>query len=102
MKSIIELIYNEDFDEAKQKIQSADLDIVDKHGDTALHMGVLKKNVEIVSILLRNNCDVNARNKNGKIPLHFAAELNLIEIAKLLLEMNADLAIADNLGDQPL
>ena len=102
MKSIIELIYNEDFELAKQKIKSADLSEVDMEGDTALHMGLLKKNKEIVSLLLQNNCNVNARNKNGKVPLHFAAELNLTEIAKLLLEMNADLAISDNFGNQPL
>ncbi|MGK2862030.1 MAG: ankyrin repeat domain-containing protein [Chitinophagaceae bacterium] len=69
MKSIIELIYNEDFDAAKQKIESADLDVVDKGGDTALHMAVLKKNEEIVDLLLGNNCNVNAKNINGKVPL---------------------------------
>jgi ankyrin repeat protein len=102
MRSIIELIYNEDFSAAKQMIESTDLTIVDKEGDTALHMGVLKKNEEIVKLLLQSNCDVNAQNKKGKVPLHYAAELNLIEIAKSFIEMNADLGISDNYGNQPL
>jgi len=102
MKSIIELIYDEDFNAVKQRIESTDLTIVDKEGDTALHMGVLKKNEEIVKLLVQNNCDVNAQNKKGKVPLHYAAELNLIEIAKSLIEMNADLGISDNYGNQPL
>jgi|KBSMisStandDraft_5_1062788.scaffolds.fasta_scaffold525230_2 ankyrin repeat protein len=102
MKSIIELIYNGDFNAAKQRIESTDLTLVDKEGDTALHIGVIKNNEEIVKLLLQSNCNVNAQNKKGKVPLHYAAELNLIEIAKLLIEMNADLGISDNYGNQPL
>jgi len=102
MKSILDLIYNDEFDVKKQKIETSDLNIVDKEGDNALHFAVLKKNKEIVKLLLRNDWNVNSLNKKGKSALHHAADLNLTEIAQILIEKNADLGISDIYGNQPL
>jgi ankyrin repeat protein len=102
MKSILELIYNDEFDVNNHKIEPADLIIVDKEGDDALHFSVLKKNEEIVKLLIKNDCNVNTLNKNGKSALHLAADMNLLEIAKILIEKKADLGISDIYGNQPL
>lgn len=102
MKTILELIYNGEFDQNMQKIEPTDLNIVDIEGDNALHLAVLKKNIEIVKLLIRSGWNVNSLNKKGKSPLHYAADLNLIDISKILIENNADIAVTDIYGNQPL
>jgi ankyrin repeat protein len=57
--------------------------------DTPLHHAVLKKNKQIISLLIQKGADVNAKDDYNDTPLNFAIELNDIEITEILLDNGA-------------
>ena len=64
-----------------------DILITDKKGDTFLHKACRNDNFEIIDLLLKLGCDVNARNNNLETPLHLAVQFKNAEaVQKLLLE----------------
>ncbi|GBP10818.1 hypothetical protein EVAR_72789_1 [Eumeta japonica] len=48
----------------------ADIDVVDKDGNTPLHIAIEQKLVPIVQCLVVFGCDINFKNKNGQTPRH--------------------------------
>lgn len=80
----------------------AQINQVNKQGQTALHIAVLNS-TDIAILLLDNGADVNAKDKSGRIPLHYAAAKNgKLETVKLLLSRGADINAAFGLGVTPL
>ncbi len=74
----------------------------DSYGGTALHAAMFQKNMEIVTLLLEHNFDVNAVGpQNGYTPLHDAVWANNIEAVKLLLDRNAKTDIKGKDGLTP-
>ena len=57
-------------------------------GNTPLHMAVIRRNVDLAKMLLKNGADANARNGDGRTPLHLAVDQ--AEMAALLLTHGAD------------
>ncbi|XP_063405914.1 uncharacterized protein LOC134689874 [Mytilus trossulus] len=53
----------------KQSIPN--VNIGDNSGLTALHLAVIKDNIEMLSLLLRNKADVNVRDNIYRTPLHY-------------------------------
>ena len=62
----------------------------DSFGGTALHAAMFQKNMEIVTLLLRNKFDIDAQGtQNGYTPLHDAVWANNLEAVKRLLDEGA-------------
>lgn len=92
-----------------------DLNIKCRNGNTALHLSVAKgyknidgqggtlnrSNLEIVSSLTNNGCDVNLQNDKGYTPLHYACLRRDVEMIKVLLDHGAQNEIRDNQGRSP-
>lgn len=74
----------------------------DKHGDTALVRAIIKRNINMVALLLGAGADTEIKNSNGRTALHWAAVTGQTEIAELLLDRNADLTHQENDGNTPL
>ncbi len=71
-------------------------------GKTPLHYAVSYKQTEGMTLLLRNNADVDAQDITGMTPLHVAAMLGRHDEAVLLLEHGANVLVEDKFGDTPL
>lgn len=59
--------------------------------------------LEIINILVKNGCDVNAQDQDGKTPLHYASELGQDDTLEILLNNKANPDIQEKLmGKTPL
>ena len=93
------------FEFASQIVEHAakprDLDLIDSHGNTPLHLAVQQNNHEAAFLLIKNGADINARDEKGRTPLHRAAGYNAITVARLLIESGADIFAKDEEGLTP-
>ena len=64
--------------------------------NTELHLAVLKRQKESITLLLSQNVDVNAKNIYGKTPLHFAVQKGYTSLCLLLIQHGADLDAKDS------
>lgn len=74
--------------------RGADVNIVCSGGQSALHLAVRSKNLQLVNLVLRNNANVNLNSEYGSPLMVFAENFLLgfdnLDIMKLLLEFGAD------------
>ena len=78
----------------------ADVNVRDKHGQTALHSAV-HWNWRMVAALLEYGADVNARDKDGVTALHMAAEVGNEKAVKALVAGGADVKAKNKKGWTP-
>jgi ankyrin repeat protein len=77
----------------------------DSDGSTPLHCAAWKGHADVVTLLLDNGADVNAKNTNdhwGDTPLHAAAHGNQRAAAEVLLARGADIHALNMFGRKPL
>ncbi|CAH3163698.1 unnamed protein product [Porites evermanni] len=91
--------------------READLALKDRDGQTAIHYAAQKyyrdgNSVEILSCLIENGADVNARTNNNRTPLMFASsisEVNCpIDLLKFLVKHGAEIDLQDDYGNTAL
>ncbi|EHK24807.1 uncharacterized protein TRIVIDRAFT_120503, partial [Trichoderma virens Gv29-8] len=85
----------------------ASVNIVNKSGQTALHISAAKRSSHITHLLLEASADVSAADYEGMTPLHYASlssedEDIPIEHVQALLEKGAIPNCKDNKGQTPL
>jgi ankyrin repeat protein len=62
-----------------------DLDVANDSGNTALHLAVSKKYLDVTRLLLAMGADPNPVNEHNDTPRHLAAKLNENELLKALV-----------------
>ncbi|XP_074423447.1 NF-kappa-B inhibitor beta [Larus michahellis] len=83
--------------------ERAQLDSVNYDGYTPLHIAVLRKDLELVELLLSAGADLNKPEPScGRSPLHLAVEAQSPEVAEALLRAGADPAARMYVGYTPL
>ena len=82
--------------------KGANIDGVDKDGETALLKIINLRNMLAFNWILTKSPDVEMRNKNGVSPLAAACHINNIEMVKNLLENGANPDSVSKLGGSPL
>ena len=70
-------------------------------GTTMLHVASAKGNIDIISLLMKYNADLNALTNSNKSPLHFAVMKEHILVIDLLLKNGAEIDIIDSEGKTP-
>jgi hypothetical protein len=78
-----------------------DIDSKSSYG-TPLMAATVKKNTELVRLLLQKKANPNAVDQNGSSALHFSVIFSYEEIIKLLMLAEADPTIKDNRGNSAL
>ncbi|XP_074786893.1 NF-kappa-B inhibitor beta isoform X1 [Athene noctua] len=90
-------------DEEEEEETRAQLDSVNYDGYTPLHIAVLRKDLEMVELLLSAGADLNkAEPSCGRSPLHLAVEAQSPEVAECLLRAGADPGARMYVGYTPL
>jgi len=63
---------------------------------------VLENQLDILSFLIQQGCDINQADDSGMTPLHAAAINNNVKAVEILLSANAEVDIEDKFGNTPL
>ena len=80
-----------------------DRDVRDAFGGTALHIAIFQNNPTVITFLIENGFDINAKaTSNGFTPLHYCVWVNNPHAARILLAYNADGNVRCNEGQTPL
>lgn len=80
----------------------ANVNIVDKEGDSVLHYAAFGNQPETMRILLQNGADINFLNSSHCSALHICAHKKTPHCVRVLLEFGADVNIQDSYGDTAL
>ena len=79
-------------------LHSEDIDSVDMHGNSSLHIAALQGRTKAAARLIEAGADIDAKNQGGQTPLHSAAKNLRLETSKLLIDQGADVNIKDGGG----
>ncbi|KAL3098410.1 hypothetical protein niasHS_003763 [Heterodera schachtii] len=82
--------------------EAADLDVVDMHGNTAMHQACKNGLAKHVELMIYYGADTNARNVNGNTPLHVCAVNGRVDCAQVLLYRGADPTLLNRQGQSPV
>ena len=83
-------------------IAAADINVVEKDGQTLLHAAIAYQKPEIGSALIKRRIDVNRQDNKGMTPLHYTAWHNAPQLAELILQHGGDPNIRDRHGNTAL
>ncbi|KAF2072787.1 hypothetical protein CYY_005910 [Polysphondylium violaceum] len=72
------------------------------HGVAPIHLVVLKRDVELLGLLLDHGADINAFKKDGSTALHVASIVDCSEAVDVLIERGADYLVVNRYGNSPL
>lgn len=99
-QNMVDAINSKDVEQLKKLIdEGADINAVNKDGETALHLATrVAQSSSVVQMLLDAGADVNAKNNNGSTALMLAADYSGNETVKVLLDAGADVNAKDNDG----
>jgi ankyrin repeat protein len=84
------------------KKYNQDIDLQDYLAWTPLHWAAWLNNSDIISILIKNGANIDAKGKNNETPIYLAAFKGNIEAVKILLDNKANVEIKTILGNAPL
>ena len=73
-----------------------------KNGETPLHISVIKKNLEIIKLLISNGSDINLLNNDLESPIFHAIKGKDIDIIKFLIQNGSNLLLLSKNKDSIL
>lgn len=80
----------------------ANVNVVDKEGDSTLHYAAFGNQPEIMRILLQHNANIDVLNSSHCSALHISAHKKPPHCVKVLLEFGANVNVQDAYGDTAL
>lgn len=83
----------------KKLSEGFDVNTVDSGGRTLLMEAAIRKDHELIKLLLINGANVNVRDKRSWTALHFAAQEDDLLATKMLVEARADVSAQDDYGN---
>lgn len=97
-----EAVYESNQENVKQQLRHFDINSTNKAGLTALHIAVKKRDVKMVTFLLKHGANINAQDKRGFSALYYAVLKNHLPLAKTLLTHQANPNLTNNIGNAPI
>lgn len=80
----------------------ADVNVLNKYGQSVLEDALFDKTTDRLALLLKHGADVDVQDVQGRTVLHVAAERANLPALKLLVAAGADINLRDGLGKTPL
>lgn len=74
----------------------------DKDGDRAIHHAAFGDEANVIELLAKTNCDLNARNKRRQTALHIGINKGHLDVVRMLLKCGAHPNLCDSEGDTPM
>lgn len=72
------------------------------HGRTPLTYACLRKDLDLVNVLLEVGADVNVADRFARTPMHEAALVGSVKLAKIFLDHGAAVDVLDHFANTPL
>jgi len=82
--------------------QGADINAVDKHGNTLLHVAIWNRDMELPKLIIAKGLNINIKNKFNETPLHIVARFQSKKEAEYLIACGADVNARDSEQQTPL
>src|SRR5689334_19281312 len=82
--------------------EEVDINLADSGGRTLLMEAVIRRDQELVSILLANGADPNIRDNRDWTALHFASQDYDLTSVRKLVEHGSNINAQDDFGNTPL
>lgn len=96
-------IYDQDAEAVKAALKAgAQTEDADYTGFTMLHLAAVRKNTDVVDVLIAKGADITARTNQGMTAVHLAARSGRPGVLKALARHGADLQPLDNNQATPL
>ncbi|CAG2252169.1 unnamed protein product [Mytilus edulis] len=86
-------IIQEDPGEVSNRGPTPQISIGDNNGLTAIHLAVINNNIEIITLLLRNNAKINIRDDFNRTPLHYIKSESATKLLLTFSSRNHNLKI---------
>lgn len=80
----------------------ANINILTKRGQSALHYAAEKGDESNVKFLIENGANLNIMDKFGKTPLHYAAEYGNESVTDMLIKSGAVVDVTDYANKKPI
>jgi len=74
------------------------VDVVDEHGNQAIHIAAQNGNKRMTKTCLRWGADINAVNNQGQTPLHYVFSYNYTSLGEYLLSKGANDTVRNHFG----
>jgi ankyrin repeat protein len=74
----------------------------DSRGQTALSLAAENGHVEVVTMLLKVQANIEVQDKYGQAPLIYATENGHVDVVNVLLKAQANIEVQDEYGRAPL
>ena len=85
------------------QLENIVINATDHWGNTALHIAIRHRHIEIIKLLLEYGIDFNVLNNDGMTPLHLATSYSYEEVVNVLVHQSGiDINIGDHSGSTPL
>jgi hypothetical protein len=103
LNQLFQAIRNFNCDELKNEIKKGrNLNQLNGDGIAAIHLAIIKNEINVVKKLLEKGADVNIKGINNKTPILVAATLGNLEIIELLVTKGADFNSVSSHGENAL
>ncbi|CAH1156122.1 unnamed protein product [Phaedon cochleariae] len=104
VSGVLKAVVNGDLGRLKELVEAGkSINLNDNTGNTAMHVSVMKNNIEILKYLLSNeDIIINRRNFLGQTPLFLAVKYGHIELTKCLIDNGANVNISNYEDITPL
>lgn len=78
------------------------LNMLDKRGMCPIHYCIQFKNIDILDLFMKYDCNINMTNVIGEYPIHLAISSRYSEMVKKIIEYNADINVYLRSGENSL
>ncbi|XP_064617275.1 ankyrin repeat domain-containing protein 7-like [Liolophura sinensis] len=81
--------------------KSADVNVQDERGQTALLQAVSRDDMDLLRLLIEKKADINVQDQNEDTPLHVAASRGNVAVVHILVEQDANVNVQNKDGRTP-
>lgn len=95
-------VYEGNLENVTTQLKEYDIHSITTAGLSPLHIAVKKRDKVLITLLLENNANIEAKDNKGFTPLYYAVVMNDFDTVEFLLDKGADVNTQNNIGNTPM